>query len=62
MPKLDASEPYNWARALRGALDETVRFPLWEFPPEARKAVLSERARRGFNNPDPEPIGDPEYT
>lgn len=60
--KLDASEPYNWARALREAHDITVRAPLWEFPPEARSAVLSERSRRGFLTIDPEPIGDPEYT
>ena len=61
MRKLDQSEPYDWRRALRGADDETVRQPLWVFPPEAATAVIAERTRRGFN-PDPEPIGDPDYT
>lgn len=49
-------------RVLRGAADEYVSRPLWEFHPYYRPLILSERARRGFNNPDPEPIGDPEYT
>jgi hypothetical protein len=60
MAKLDRSEPYDWARALAGAEDETVRRPLWEFPVEAIPAVQRERARRGYN-PDPEQIGDHEY-
>lgn len=47
---------------LRSASDELIRRPLWEFPPNERPAVLTERNRRGFNNSDPEPIGDPEYT
>jgi len=46
--KLDASPPYNWVRALRESYDETVRMPLWEFPPEAAKAVLHQRRRRGM--------------
>ncbi|AFU62221.1 hypothetical protein TG1_26 [Streptomyces phage TG1] len=46
MAKLDRSEPYDWAGALRGAYDETVRLPLWEFPPEAVPFVLRERRRR----------------
>lgn len=60
MRKLDESEPYNWARALAGAADETVRAPLWVFPPEAIPHVQHERrVRFGM---DDSPIGDPEYT
>lgn len=59
MPKLDASEPYNWARALRETDDETVKRPLWEFPPDARLAVLHERRVR-FGVPTEEDF-DPEY-
>lgn len=59
MPKLDASAPYNWTRALRGATDETVKAPLWEFPPEARLAVLHERRVR-FGVPTEDDF-DPEY-
>lgn len=62
MPKLDEAEPYNWARALRDTDDDTVSLPLWVYPPEARKAVESERARRGLLRYDPEPIGDPEFS
>jgi len=62
MPKLDASEPYNWPRALAEASDETVALGLWNFPPEARLAVLSERRRRNILQCDPEPVGDPEYS
>jgi hypothetical protein len=57
--KLDASEPYNWARALFRADIETVRRPLWEFPPEARTAVLHERRVR-FGIPTQDDF-DPEY-
>lgn len=60
MPKLDASAPYNWARALSETDDETVRTPLWEFPPEAALSVIHERRKR-FQNVDEE-IGDPEYS
>ncbi|AUG87297.1 hypothetical protein HOS59_gp33 [Streptomyces phage Rowa] len=59
MPKLDEADPYNWARALAGADDETVRLPLWTFPPEAVPYVMHERRVR-FQWDD-EPIGDPEY-
>lgn len=59
MSKLDAGKPFPWARALRGALDGTVKAPLWEFPPEARLAVLRERRVR-FGVPGPDDI-DPEY-
>ncbi|QAX94023.1 hypothetical protein SEA_EURATIS_28 [Streptomyces phage Euratis] len=59
MQKLDAAEPYNWARALRGAEDVTVSSPLWGFPPEARLAVLHERRVR-FGVPSRDDF-DPEY-
>ncbi|QAX93283.1 hypothetical protein HOV11_gp27 [Streptomyces phage Vash] len=59
MSKLDAAEPYNWARALRDAEDVTVASPLWEFPPEARLAVLHERRVR-FGVPSADDF-DPEY-
>jgi hypothetical protein len=62
MPKLDASEPYNWARALAEATDETVGSGLWNFPPDARPAVLSERRKRNILQGDPEPTGDPEFS
>jgi hypothetical protein len=35
-----------WAIALRDAPDRDIRRPLWEFPPEACKAVKHERRRR----------------
>jgi hypothetical protein len=54
------TEPINWAAVLAGADDETVRQPLWSFPPEAAKAVIHERRRR-FQMDD-EPTGDPEYS
>jgi hypothetical protein len=49
-----------WAEVLRGASDAEVRGPLWNFPPDARPAVLHERRVR-FQIDD-EPIGDPEYS
>ncbi|MGW3932839.1 hypothetical protein ACWECC_32810 [Streptomyces microflavus] len=52
MAKLDQGEPYDWARALKGAADDTVASPLWDFPPEARKAVIHERRRRFGVNDD----------
>ena len=52
---------HEWRKLMRGASDEQVKRPLWEFPPHAVKAVIAERTARGFNY-DPEPIGDPEYT
>lgn len=52
----------DWVAIIREASDDVVRQPLWEWPPVARSAVLTERNRRGFNSSDPEPIGDPEYT
>lgn len=59
---MDESPPYDWARALRATDDETVSLPLWEYPAVAAKLVLSERARRGLLQSDPEPAGDPEYS
>lgn len=51
MSKLDQAEPYDWPTALTGAEDETVRAPLWTFPPEAAKAVIHERrVRFGFDD------------
>ncbi|MFI6861312.1 hypothetical protein ACIBKZ_15655 [Streptomyces sp. NPDC050421] len=60
MTKLDESAPYDWVSALRGADDDTVRSPLWGFPPEARPAVIHERRVR-FGIDDDE-TGDPEYS
>jgi hypothetical protein len=45
---------------LRQAADEDVRRPLWEFPPNERRAVLHERARR-WGAPNGEDDFDPEY-
>jgi len=59
---MDASPPYNWARALRETDDWTLSLPLWGWPPEVRPLVLSERARRGLLQSDPEPTGDPEFS
>jgi hypothetical protein len=45
---------------LKGAPDEVIRRPLWEFRPQDVKAVQHERrVRFGF---DDEPAGDPEYS
>ncbi|XUZ27360.1 hypothetical protein ACQVDT_21495 [Streptomyces sp. RMIT01] len=59
MSTLDASEPYNWVRALRDTDDDTVNAPLWDYPPEARTAVLRERRIR-FGVPTADDF-DPEY-
>jgi hypothetical protein len=45
---------------LKGATDEYLRRPLWEFKPEERKAVLSERTRR-WGAPEADRDFDPEY-
>lgn len=55
----EAASPEAWARVMRGASDEAVRAPLWKYPPEARRAVLSARARR-FGVPTRDDF-DPEY-
>lgn len=53
MSKLDSAEPYDWTSALAGTEDETVRAPLWTFPPEAVRAVIHERrVRFGFDDGD----------
>ena len=44
------------------ASDERLSAPLWDWPPEARPYVLSQRRRRGILQGDPEPSGDPEYS
>lgn len=51
--------PEAWARVMQGGSDGAVRAPLWEYPPEARRAVLHERARR-FGTPTADDF-DPEY-
>lgn len=53
-------ESVIWAFTLKGKSDEFVQRPLWEFPPEARKAVLAERAKR-FGVPTAQDDFDPEY-
>jgi hypothetical protein len=45
---------------MRGATDEFLRRPLWEFKPIERRAVLAERAKR-WGVPDAENDFDPEY-
>lgn len=50
------------AELLRGASDAELSGPLWWWPVADRPAVLSERAKRGILQIDPEPIGDSEYT
>ncbi|MFJ9961096.1 hypothetical protein [Streptomyces avermitilis] len=51
------------ARCATGGMpDEMVAAPLWLYPPHMRQDILSERARRGILQGDPEPIGDPEYS
>ncbi|QAX94727.1 hypothetical protein HOV12_gp27 [Streptomyces phage Lilbooboo] len=59
MSTLEAASPEAWARVMRGASDDAVKAPLWQYPPEARRAVLSERARR-FGVPSADDF-DPEY-
>lgn len=49
-----------WREAMKGATDDYLRRPLWDFVPEARTAVLSERARR-FGVPTADQDFDPEY-
>jgi hypothetical protein len=50
------------AAELAAETDEFLRFPLWEFAPELRPAVIHERRRRFGMLPDDEPAGDPEYS
>lgn len=50
----------RWCLTLKQEPDEYVRRPLWEFPPEARKAVLHERAVR-WGTPNNQDDFDPEY-
>jgi len=58
MVKRDKPKPFNWRGALRWMSDETIKQPLWCFPPEAVKPVISERRRRfGWDDGD----FDPEY-
>jgi hypothetical protein len=54
----DPASQEAWAQVMRGASDESVRAPLWLYPPEARLAVIHERrVRFGVQ----EETGDPEY-
>ncbi|CAA07128.1 gp4a [Lomovskayavirus C31] len=59
MAALDPASPEAWAHTMRTASDDAVKAPLWQYPPEARRAVLSERARR-FGIPTADDF-DPEY-
>lgn len=49
-----------WRMTLKDAPDDEIRRPLWEFPQEARRMVLHERARR-WGVPNGEDDFDPEY-
>lgn len=55
----EAATPEAWARVMKGASDEAVGAPLWQYPPEARLAVLHERRAR-FGVPTADDF-DPEY-
>jgi hypothetical protein len=57
--KPEAASPEAWARVMRNASDDAVKAPLWQYPPEARLAVLTERRRR-FGVPTRDDF-DPEY-
>ena len=52
---------YDWKHALAKADDYTIGLPLWNFPPEARKWVISERKRRWGVIEEEEDIPDPDY-
>jgi hypothetical protein len=56
---LEAASPEAWAHVMRGASDDAVKAPLWQYPPEARLAVLHERRAR-FGVPTADDF-DPEY-
>jgi hypothetical protein len=45
---------------LKGATDEYLKRPLWDFAPEVRPFVLSERAKR-WGVPEADRDFDPEY-
>jgi hypothetical protein len=45
---------------LKGATDDYLRRPLWEFPAEQRKAIQAERRRR-FGAPADDWQFDPDY-
>ena len=56
---MDSATARYWRAAMRLATDKLVRTPLWEYPPVARKAVISERRRRfGLEYEYLEPHGD----
>ncbi len=59
MARLEPASREAWARVMRGASDDAVKVPLWEYPPEARVAILRERrVRFGVQTADD---FDPEY-
>jgi hypothetical protein len=49
-------------RDISALADETIGSGLWNFPPEIRPVVLSERRKRNILQGDPEPVGDPEFS
>lgn len=51
--------PEHWREIFKGADDDTIRRPLWEFPPKAAKPLIHEKRRR-FGWDDGDDI-DPEY-
>lgn len=59
MSRLEAATPEAWVSVMRGASDEAAKAPLWQYPPEARPAVLRERRVR-FGVPTADDF-DPEY-
>jgi len=40
----------NWPHELAQAPDAAVRAPMWLYPPEARKPLVSQRRQRGFHD------------
>lgn len=59
MSAIEAASPESWASVMHAASEESVRAPLWLYPPEARLAVLRERRVR-FGVPTADDF-DPEY-
>ncbi|MFJ9318820.1 hypothetical protein [Streptomyces globisporus] len=59
---LSATQEATAVRTIRGAADEYLQQPLWNFHPFYRPLILSERKRRSILQGDPEQTGDPDYT
>lgn len=53
-------EAYDWVAVFPTLPDETIRAPMWEFPPEARGALMHERRVRFPGVYEVDEI-DPEY-